>query len=137
MFYNQARYTPILTLAGSKFRRVHSVTREIEIWRKLLLYPTSFCLNGRYLVSPFKPNEPSNLYEPISNFRAVGGVFHFYSNCIRTFCELTVETLIRCGIQQRLIWVCAFCLCPRKKRLGLYGLRNNHYKLIILKHATI
>ena len=49
----------------------------------------------------------------------LGGIFHFYSNSYRTFCEQTVETLIRCRVLRRLIWVCAVCLCPTKKEDGV------------------
>ena len=45
----------------------------------------------------------------------LGGILHFDSNFNRTFCEQTVETLIRRRILRRLIWVCAVCLCPTKK----------------------
>ena len=34
------------------------------------------------------------------------GIFHFYSNFKRNFCEQTVELRL-------LIWVCPLCLCPR------------------------
>ena len=57
-----------------------------------------------------------------------GGIFHFYSNSNRTFCEQTVETLIRLHAVRRLISVCAVCLCPTKRRLGLYGLISLYYK---------
>ena len=53
----------------------------------------------------------------------LGGIFHVYSNSNRTFCGQTVETLIRRHILWRLIWVCAVCLCPTKRMLGLYGLK--------------
>ena len=52
----------------------------------------------------------------------LGGIFHFYSNANETFCLQTVMTLIRHGILWRLIWVCAVCLCPTKRTVGLYGL---------------
>ena len=47
--------------------------------------------------------------------------FNFYSNSNRTFCEKTVETLIRRRVLRRLIWVCAVCLCRITRRLGLNG----------------
>ena len=53
--------------------------------------------------------------------------FHFYSNFNRTFCKQTVETLIRCSILRYLIWVCIVCICPSKRKLGLY----HHYGLMI------
>ena len=40
----------------------------------------------------------------------------------RTFCKLTVETLIRRRVLRRPVWVCTVCLCPTKRTLGLYGL---------------
>ena len=46
------------------------------------------------------------------NLAVLGGIFHFYSHSNRTFCEQTVETLIRSCVLRRLIWVCAVCLCP-------------------------
>ena len=58
----------------------------------------------------------------------LGGIFHFYSNSNIRFCEQTVETLIRRRIMRCLIWVCAVCLCPTKRTLGLYGLRGNFTK---------
>ena len=48
----------------------------------------------------------------------LGGIFHFYSNFDRTVDEI----LIRHLVLRRLIWVCAVCLCPTKRTLGLYGL---------------
>ena len=44
----------------------------------------------------------------------LGGIFQSYTNSNRTFCEQTVETLIRRRVLWRLIWVCAVCLCPAK-----------------------
>ena len=38
------------------------------------------------------------------------------------FCKQTLETLIRRRVLWRLIWICAVCLCPTKRTLGLYGL---------------
>ena len=35
----------------------------------------------------------------------LGGIFHSYSSSNRTFCEQTVETLIRRRVLRRLIWV--------------------------------
>ena len=47
----------------------------------------------------------------------LGGIFPFYSNSNRTFCEQTEETLIR---RRVLIWVCAVCLYPTKRTIGLW-----------------
>ena len=51
----------------------------------------------------------------------LGGIFHFYSNSNRTFCEQTVDTVIRRRILWRLILVSAVCLCPLKRMLGYMG----------------
>ena len=53
----------------------------------------------------------------------LGGIFHFNSNIKRNFSEQTVENLIRRRVLRSLIWFCAVCWCPRKRTLGLYGLR--------------
>ena len=50
-----------------------------------------------------------------------GCKFHFYSNLNRTFCKVTVQTLIRRHSLGHLVWVCTFCMCPTKRTLGLYG----------------
>ena len=50
----------------------------------------------------------------ISNFRGVGCCFFFYSNSNRTFCEQTVETLIKCCVMRPLIWDCTVCSCHTK-----------------------
>ena len=58
-----------------------------------------------------------------SQFQILGvlsGIVHFYSNSNRRFSEQTVETLIRRRVLRCLIWVCAVCLCPTKRTLGLY-----------------
>ena len=54
----------------------------------------------------------------------LGGIFHFYSNFKRNFCQQTVENVIWCHILGRLIWVSTVCLCPTKMMLGLYGLKD-------------
>ena len=46
---------------------------------------------------------------PFPNLGVLGGIFHFYSNFKRNFCEQTVENLIRRRILRRLIWVCTVC----------------------------
>ena len=77
------------------------------------------------LISPFKPNVLSYLVRCTSLFQILGvfgDSFRFYSNSNRTLCEQTVETLIRRRVLRRLIWVCAVCLCPTKRTLGLFGL---------------
>ena len=54
------------------------------------------------LINPFKPNGNSN----------------------RRFCKQTVNFLIRHHIMWCLIWNCTVCLCPIKRTLGFYGLRE-------------
>ena len=51
------------------------------------------------------------------------GIFHFYSNFKRKFCNQTVENQIRRRILRRLIWFCTVCRCPTKRTLGLYRLK--------------
>ena len=81
-------------------------------------------METKYL-TPLKPNGISLSYQfrdsPFVFKRLLGCIFHFYLISYRAFCKQTVETLIRCRIPQRLIWVCTVCLCPTKKRLDLYG----------------
>ena len=75
-------------------------------------------------VNPFMPNGIPLSYkldQSITVLRLLGGIFHFYSNFVRTFWKQTVETLVRRRVLRRLIWVCTVCLCPTKKTLGLYG----------------
>ena len=38
-----------------------------------------------------------------------------------------METLVRRRVVRRLIWVCAVCLCPTKRTLGLYGLNMGNW----------
>ena len=59
---------------------------------------------------------------PFPFYGLFGGIFHFYLNFNRTFFKQTVDTLVRRHIMWRLNWVCTACLCPTKRRLGLYGL---------------
>ena len=88
----------------------------------------------RTAFNPFMPNGISKCYQleqSISVLRDVrwyfwmlGGIFHFYSSFHRKLCKQTVETLIRRRILWHLFWVCTICLCPKKKMLGIYGLKN-------------
>ena len=48
--------------------------------------------------------------------------FIFIKKSNRTFCNQTVETLIRRRRTRRLIWVFTVCLCPTKSTLSLNGL---------------
>ena len=62
----------------------------------------------------------------------LGGSFHFYSNFNSKLCKQTVETLIRHSVRLRhLIWVCTICICPRKRTLGIYGLKCNYFAYLI------
>ena len=72
------------------------------------------------MVNPLLPNGFSHLYqldESISNFRALVGSFHFYSNFKRKFFKQTVENLIRRRVLWRLIWLCTVCRCLTKRAL--------------------
>ena len=51
-------------------------------------------------------------------------IFHFYYYFNKTFCKQTVKILIRHRIMRCLIWVCTVCLCPIKRTLGIYGLKQ-------------
>ena len=95
-----------------------------------------------FMPDPFMPNGVSHCYEldeSISNFRVVGGIFHFNSNFKRNFCKQTVENLIRRRILRRLIWFCTVCRCPTKRALDLYGLRkiNIPYSLNVLTYKCV
>ena len=80
---------------------------------------------------------PYQLEQFISVLRDVGWNFHFYSNFNRTFCKQIVETLIRPHILWCLIWVFTICLCPKKKMLGLYGLKFYfHFMMQIINSAN-
>ena len=75
------------------------------------------------MINHFKPNRISiGHVSSFSSYGLIGDIFHFYSNFNRTLCTQTVETLIRCRVVWRLIWVCTVCLSPIKRMLGLCGL---------------
>ena len=77
------------------------------------------------MFNPFKPNVISHYHkldQSISVLRVVRLYFSFLSNSNRIFCKQTVETLIRCRVLRRLIWVSTVCLCPTKRALDLNGL---------------
>ena len=93
------------------------------------------------LFNPFKPNEISYSYQmdqTMSVLTVVGWYFfNFIQNFERKFCQKqTVETLIRCSVLLRLIWVCTVCTCPpppkkkktKKQTLGLYGSSSQHLR---------
>ena len=94
-----------------------------------------------WALNPFKPNGFSYLYrkvESISNFMGVlVGIFHFYSKSHRIFCKQTVETLIRRRVMRRMVWVCIVCLCPTKRTLCLYGLKETFVLIKIPKSACL
>ena len=69
--------------------------------------------------------ELSNLINWTSPFPLLGGIYNiFFSNFNTTYCKKKVETLIRRRILRRLISVFTVCICPTKKTLGLYGLKE-------------
>ena len=75
------------------------------------------------ILNPFIPNvfsHPYQLDESISNFRVVGWYFSFLFKYNRNFSKQTVENLIRRRVLWRLIWLRIVCLCPTKRKLGLY-----------------
>ena len=55
--------------------------------------------------------------------------FHVNSNLDSMLCKQTLETLIRFHILKHLIWICIACLCPSKRMLGLYGLRQFYQEI--------
>ena len=88
----------------------------------------------RTAFNSFMPNGISHRFQmkqPISVLGMLGGIFHFYSNFNRKLCKQTVGTLIRPVRLRRLIWVCTICLCPRKRMLGIYGLKCNYFAYLI------
>ena len=70
----------------------------------------------------------SNLYQLDQSIFIFKGccvaVFIFIQNFKSAFCKQIVETLIRRRVLRRRIWVCTVCLCPTKRMLGLYGLKE-------------
>ena len=84
-------------------------------------------------------SHPYHLDESISILMVVEWYFHFCSKLNGAFRTQTVETLIRCRIPRRLIWVYTVCLCPTTKRtLGLYGLTTaNSTHLIATSTYTV
>ena len=91
----------------------------------------------RTAFNPFMPNGISHRYHleqsiyVLRDVSLLGGIF--YSSFNRKLCRQTVETLIRCHILWRLIWVCTICLCPTKRTLGIYGLKM---QLFCLSHKS-
>ena len=53
----------------------------------------------------------------ISRSDQLGGML----NLLMILCSQTLETLIRCRVLWRLIWVCTVCLCPPKRALDFNG----------------
>ena len=89
----------------------------------------------RTAINPFMPNGISHhnqLKQSISVLRDVRCIFHLYSNFNTKLCKQTVETMIRHHVRlRRLIWVCTICLCPRKRMLGIYGLKCNYFAYLV------
>ena len=63
-------------------------------------------------------------------------VVFFFSNCDRTFCKQTVETLIRCRIVGGLVWVSTVCMCRTKRTLGLKWLMFERSSVSIFCEAS-
>ena len=94
-------------------------------------FSDAFFFLGALRVNPFTTNGISHdshqLDQSISVLKVVGASFNLSSIFNRTFCKQTVVILIRCRVLLHLIWVCTDCVCPTKRKLGVYGLnaRNN------------
>ena len=77
--------------------------------------------------NPFMLNafiHPYQLDGSISNFRFLGGIFHFYSNFKRNLCKQIDENLIRRHILRCLIWFCTICQCPTKNDARLIWVKT-------------
>ena len=85
----------------------------------------------RTTFDPFMPNGITQHYQlkqPISVLRDV----RWYISFVFKLCKQTVEALIRHRVRLwRLIWVCTICLCPRKRTLGIYGLKCNYLACLL------
>ena len=94
------------------------------------MFNSEFVHCMRTAFNPFMPNGISHRYQlkqSISVLRDVRWYFSFFR-----LCKQTVETLIRHRFRPaRLIWVCTICLCPRKRTLGIYGLKCNYFAYLI------
>ena len=103
------------------------------------------------IFNPFKPNGISLYYQLDQSISVLRVVRCFFSLFFQFSIEhsdgkQTEENLIRGRILRRQIWYCTTCLCPIKKRLGLYILRyatdirfarRTIYKLYVLLFCTI
>ena len=81
----------------------------------------------RTAFNPFMPNGISHSYQleqSISVLRDVRWYFSFFSSFNRKLCKQTVETLIRCRILWRLIWVCTVLNLPSESARGTSDLRK-------------
>ena len=89
----------------------------------LISFGKTYC---RYLIHLSLMDLPTiiNWTNPFPNLGVLSAIFHLCSNFDRIFCKQTVETLIRHRVLRRLTWVCTICLCPTKRTLGLYGLKE-------------
>ena len=67
-----------------------------------------------------------NRASPFPNSGVSGAFFYFEFIFGRISCKQIVQTLIKCHVLWRLIWVCTVCLCPKNGTLGLYRLRSSH-----------
>ena len=69
--------------------------------------------------------------------KLLGGIFHFSQILIEHYVSKHVETLIRCRVLLRLIWVCIVSLCPTKSTVILlaFGYSNrerSQYSKVLL-----
>ena len=66
-------------------------------------------------------------------------VFSFLFKIKQNYCKQIVETLIRHCVVRHLIWACTVCLCPTKRRLGLYGLKisENPFRNGVIKFCLV
>ena len=77
---------------------------------------------GKWILTYLSQMECHALINWINPFQVkglLGSKFQFHSNFNGTFCEQTVQNLIRCLILQHLIWFYTVCRCPIKRILGL------------------
>ena len=83
--------------------------------------------------------DPSILINWMSPFPILGlsGVcFHFDSTFDRNFFKRPVKILIRRRVLRCLIRVCTVCLCPKNRKLGLYGLNMTPLEQYWVRSAT-
>ena len=61
----------------------------------------------------------------------LGGIFIFIQILKDFSIYKTMESLIRRHVLRR-IWFYTVCLCPTKKKLGLYGLKTLEYLFLVM-----